>query len=381
MVVAGPILGSVTYAASPVIVPTLNSLPFNQLQPVFTFDISGQVPLYTFGKITNARDAATANVRVTEWDFEKLRQQARMDVRRAYFGLMFARDARYLAGEVRDRLDKAIAAIEERIAKGDTSVDVTDKLRLDMQKYELVARSGEADKGESFAIATLRFLTGVQTAFDIPDEPLKHPERPLAPLVRYLQAARLFRPEVMMARAGIVARQAQVDLARSYMFPDIGLGLQGSYAVAPGATRDNPFLFGLNHFYVAGGFGINWNLDLLPKAARMAQAEAQLEETRALERMALGGIAVEVENAYAGALEARQREEAWDGAEHTARQWMLTVQDAIDLGTKDEKAMSDPLRLYVNARANHLQALMDVNVTMSELARVSGWDNAAPEGS
>jgi multidrug efflux system outer membrane protein len=54
------------------------------------------------------------------------------------------------------------------------------------------------------------------------------------------------------------------------------------------------------------------------------------------------------------------------------------VQDAIDLGTKDERYIVEPLRAYVFARANHVQALMDFNVALSELARVTGWDAAAP---
>ena len=44
----------------------------------------------------------------------------------------------------------------------------------------------------AFATAALRVFTGVQTAFDIPDEPLKRPYMPLGPAVRYLTAARLF---------------------------------------------------------------------------------------------------------------------------------------------------------------------------------------------
>jgi hypothetical protein len=56
------------------------------------------------------------------------------------------------------------------------------------------------------------------------------------------------------------------------------------------------------------------------------------------------------------------------------------VQDQIDLGTKNENAMNEPIRVYVNARVNHIYALMDLNVSMSELARVSGWDAAAPTG-
>jgi hypothetical protein len=37
--------------------------------------------------------------------------------------------------------------------------------------------------------------------------------------------------------------------------------------------------------------------------------------------------------------------------------------------------------VYIDARVNHVTALMDLNVAMSDLARVSGWDSAAPSGS
>ena len=170
--------------------------------------------------------------------------------------------------------------------------------------------------------------------------------------------------------------------------PVVGLVVHGhslgaTYAVTPSATPQvgawtgDPF----NKFGYYFGFGLRWNLDLLPNAARVAQAESQLEETRALERLALGGIAVEVENAYGIVIEARGREEAWGRAEHRAKKWISTIQDAIDLGTKDERSLIEPLRAYVNARINHTQSLMDLNVAMSDLARVSGWDSAAPTGS
>jgi hypothetical protein len=57
------------------------------------------------------------------------------------------------------------------------------------------------------------------------------------------------------------------------------------------------------------------------------------------------------------------------------------VQDHIDLGTWNETSLNCPLRSYLNARVQHLQALMDYNVAMSNLAMVSGWDSAAPQGS
>lgn len=375
-----PIGGTAFYNAAP------SSLLNTNLQdgwgPFFRFDINGAVPLWTFGKIDAVKRAGEAQVRVFEWDQEKFRQQTRMDVRRAYFGLLLARDAKYLADDIMGRVDKVINSIKKKLAKGDTSLEEIDKIRMQIYRDEIHARVGEAVRGESYALAVLRFVTGVQTAFDVPDEPLKRPDTAIGPIVRYLQAARLFRPEVNMARAGVSARGAWVDYQRARLFPDIGLGLGASYSYGPTATIQNnawvvdPF----NRFGFAALVGMRWPLDLMPQAARTSQAEAQLEESRALERLALGGVSVEVEGAYAAVLEAKTREESWDRAEHRARQWISTVQDAIDIGTKDERAMNEPLRVYVGTRVAHLYALMDLNINMSELARVSGWDTAAPTG-
>jgi outer membrane protein TolC len=375
----GQLKGTPTYTSSGQAARTLSY--WDGVQPFLNVDLNGVIPLYTFGKITAIKQAAEANVRVNEWDIEKWRQLARMDVRRAYFGAMLARDGRYLINDIIDKLNKGIRGIQDKLAKNDTTVEEVDKIRLQAIREETVARSGEADRGERYAMAVLRFYTGVQTAFDIPDEPLKRPESVIAPVVRYLAAARIFRPEVNMARAGMVARKAQVDLARANYFPDIGIGLGASYAVGPSATPQygnvwvsDPF----NHWYAGGGLGLRWGLDFLPKSARVAQAESQLEEVRAQERMALGGIAVEVENAYGTVLEAKLREEAFARDEHLTKQWISTVEDAIDLGQKDERALTEPLRFYINARIGHIYALMDYNVALSELARASGWDAAAP---
>jgi outer membrane protein TolC len=303
-----------------------------------------------------------------------------MDVRRAYYGVLLARDAVYLTGEIGRELDKAIRSVKEKIARDEKGVSDVDVFRLEVLKEEVSSRAGEGTRGEAVAMSSLRFLTGVASDFDVPDEPIQPPKAPLAPLVRYLTAARVFRPEVNMARAGVAARSAQVDLARAKMLPDFGILVGADYTRAPSATTQStawafdPF----NHFYYTVGIGARWSLDLMPAYARMNQAESQLEETRSLERLALGGLAVEVETAYAGAVEARQREEAWSRAEHKAKQWIATVNAQIDLGTSDEKALVEPLKAYINARAQHIVAIMDCNVTQSQLALASGWDGAAP---
>lgn len=373
-----PLGGTPFYNATPFTV--LNASPGDGWQPFLQFNIRGTIPLYTFGKITNIADAARAQVRFNEWDLEKSRQQVRMDVRRAYYGLMLARDAKYIGGDVLSRLDRGLDSLNKKLRANDTTVEEVDKLRLEVYRDEIVARLAEAKRGETFATAALRFLTGVQTAFDIPDEPLSRPVTRLGPVVRYLTAARVFRPDVNLARAGVAGRKAFLEYRRSELFPNLGLGLGASYSVAPSAVQQTTAWIGdpFNRFGFFAGLGVEWGLDILPKQARIAFAESQLEEARALERLALGGVAVEVENAHATAVESSTREEIWERAEHRAKRWISMVQDAMDLGTKDERALIEPLRAFVFARANHVQALMDYNIALSDLARVTGWDAVAP---
>ncbi|RYZ64134.1 MAG: TolC family protein [Proteobacteria bacterium] len=255
-------------------------------------------------------------------------------------------------------------------------------LRLGMYKDQIVVRRAETEKGERYALAALRFFTGVQSRFDVPDEPLKAPDVPIAPLNRYLTAARLFRPDVNMARAGLVARKAWVDYQRARYYPDIGLGVSAFYSYAPSAERQTNAWTGdpFNNFGFGFFAGARWPLDFLAQSARVQQAEAQLQETRALERMALGGVGVEVENQYGIVVEAKARVDRWGHMTRTARKWIATVQDSIELGTRDQRALLEPVRYYVDARSQELYATHDLNVQLSELSRLTGWDTAAPTG-
>jgi outer membrane protein TolC len=381
--VAPPLLGSVLYpqsALGPSTQASRNITSLQGLQPFASFSLNGVFPLWTFGKIDAAAGAAEANVRVSEWDMERWRQQTRSDVRRAYYHLQSARDSKYLLTDALDRLGKAIDGMRDRIARGDRNVSETDRLRLEVFRQDVTVQSLQADRYEAHDLASLHFFTGVQTRFDVVDEPLKLPDRPLGPIVQYMESARLSRGDVNMARAGVIARRAWADYNRAKLFPDVGLGLGAGFVSTPSAVSqqnlwaNDPY----NYFGYVVAFGLRWSLDLLPQAARTRASESQLAETRSLEDLAMGNAMWEVEKAYADAVEAKRREETWERAEHVAKEWLADVQGHIDVGTSDERALLEPLRSYGSARAQHVTALLDYNVAMSNLVLASGLDAAAP---
>jgi outer membrane protein TolC len=340
--------------------------------------VEGTIPLWTFGKITNVWRAAEAQIKVGENDVVKQRNQIKLDVRRAYFGLQLARDANALLDDAAAKLDKAVDKLDGDVKAG--NADEVDLYKLRTFRFELEGRRSESRRYEAIALSSLRFLTGEGTSFDIPPVPLRPAKRALGPVAQYLQAARINRPEVNMLRAGLLAREAQADLARSRFLPDIGISLGATWSRAPlVADQLNPYIRDdANYLRYGAALGMRWRLDLLPDAARLAQANAAVEELRETERYALGGIGVEVETAYAQVADAQRREQAYGNAERMARQWIIAVQQAIDVGTRDEGDLVDAAKQFATQRYNHLSATMDLNLAWATLALATAWDDIAP---
>jgi hypothetical protein len=76
--------------------------------------------------------------------------------------------------------------------------------------------------------------------------------------------------------------------------------------------------------------------------------------------------------------DAQTREQAYGAAQRTARQWVIAIQQGIDVGTKDDADLVDAARQWALQRYNHLTATMDLNLAWSSLALVTAWDDVAP---
>lgn len=372
LTVAPPLRGTAVYS------PNSDVSIDDDLSLAWQLGIEGAIPLWTFGKISNLVDAAEAQVKVGEHAVKKEKNEVSLSVRKAYYGAQLARDALALIGEAQRRIDKYLASLQRKVDQG--GGDDIELLKLKMNRAELDAREAEAQKQERIALAGLRFLTGIQTNFDIRDEPLRRVPHLLGPLSTYLSAARLYRPEINMARAGVMAREAQLGVERARYFPDLAIALSAKWTRAPGVDDQvNPFARDeANYLRYGAGLVLKWKLDLLPQTARVAQARAELEEQRATERYALGGVAVEVETAFADAQEAQRRLDAYTEATQYAKQWLVKVQQGIDVGTFEDEDIVDPAKEYALKKYALMTAIFDYNVALSKLALATGWSSVAP---
>ncbi|MEO5728408.1 MAG: TolC family protein, partial [Byssovorax sp.] len=77
----------------------------------------------------------------------------------------------------------------------------------------------------------------------------------------------------------------------------------------------------------------------------------------------------------------KKRVDIYAKAVQTAKRWLVMVQQGIDVGTIADKELLDPAKAYALNRFNQLNAIMELDLAMSRLAKATGWDAIAPDGS
>ena len=87
----------------------------------------------------------------------------------------------------------------------------------------------------------------------------------------------------------------------------------------------------------------------------------------------MGGIMLEVRKAYGEVSEARQRV-ASDGrrGEKAGKAWISAVAQNFAVGLAEARDFSDALIAFFGMRTRYLQAVYDLDVALSSLARATG---------
>ncbi|MBN8615251.1 MAG: TolC family protein [Deltaproteobacteria bacterium] len=372
----GQVTAGFTFApeqsGSPIFSPDSQVPVENPWQPVLQFGIEGVIPLWTFGKLGAAREAGRAGVRAAEADRQRVRQQLMYDVRRAYFALQLSLDLGQMMHETLPRIREALENVEDQIAEGDPDVDETDRYRLAAALAEIEARGAQIVHLEASSRAVLRLLTGVRR-FRVPECPITRVDARLLPVEHYVDNALSERPEVRMLEAAVRARESSLDITRAGFLPDIGLAYLFRTSYAPGITdQTNPFVIDYaNYMQIGAGLVMRWSIDLWGNAYRVDRESAHLDDVRARSLEARLGLEIEVTEAYNAAVEARDREVAYDRGRRETRSWFIAAAQGVELGTSELDDMVDAVRQYLTARYSHLQAIHDTNSAFANLERVS----------
>ena len=309
-----------------------------------------------------AKTRYAAQVSAAFLQYQQARNDLALEVRKAYYNLLAARESDGVAREGVTMASKHLDLTKVMLAAGTAMERDVKAADADLAEAELGL--SRARNGQSLALANLNRLLGRDpaTPIDIPRPAVQPavPEKPDAGV----QAALNRRPELKLLESQIKAAQAGVILARSQEGPS--LSIRGI------ASAQTPTAF-MKSDYFAGSLVLSWNpfdggkakSDAKEAKARASQLEALLEEARL-------GIRVDVQKAWTDMREAADRI-------RTADRQMAAAESAADVSRlrfevrqATQLEVSNALLNVTKARMNRAQAVLDLNTAAADYAHATG---------
>jgi outer membrane protein TolC len=353
------------------------------LGPFVRIDGSAIQPLWTWGQLDAARDAANAGVSARELLVKSQVQAVQLRIVQLFWAQVLARKLLVLATDVEKSLGEVNQKIDEALAAEDGSISTEDRFRVKLFEGLLGQRRADAQRGLEQAriglAATLALdPSGVQ--FEAPALDPGHADLPV--LTALLADADAQRPDLKALDEAIKAREAELAAGEAGFLPTIFLAGQFSFAYA--ANRDiqtNPWVN--DPFRTVGGgvvLGARQNLAFPTMRAQLMKVEAELDTLRAQRQGAHRLVQVEVEGAYADAVAARDRLAAAQGSLGAGKSWFRSAALNFGLGVDDAKALLDAYSGYVESQVGLASASYDLIVARARLDQLTGKALSQGEG-
>ncbi|MDE2089046.1 MAG: TolC family protein [Gammaproteobacteria bacterium] len=333
-------------------------------------------PLYTFGKIRNYAAAAQGNIDVKRADVRIQRINTRLQVMRAYYGYLTARDTRYLLEDVKSRLKGAVDLVQRWLKEGNGRARLSDLYALQTGQALVNKYLAQAQAVEKIALDGLKVLTGVglHHELQVADQNIQPVAPPTQTLAEMEAQALAQRPEIAQLTAGLSAQRHLVAAHKAEKLPNLYAGVVGTFSYAPGRTRlDNPFIYDpFNSAGLTPVIGVKWDWESGVQPARVARAQAQLNALVQKAALAQQGIPFQVAEAYHRVRADHTSVEQLALGSQAARRWMITSYADFQAGFQKPSKVLEAFKAYVEAQSDYYTAVNDYDMQVAELKRMTG---------
>jgi len=344
--------------------------------PFGRVDVNVVQPLWTWGQLTAAKDAAQAGVRGKQLLLADTEHQVQLRVVQLYWAVALARKLLGLGNEVEGDLRDVEKRIEKSLAAADGQLTQEDKFRVAIFRGDLEQRRADGQKAMRLArIGLAATLAIAEPELQLKDEALptqpdtKTPDRDAA--IRQAESAR---PDLLALDQAIAALEAQAKANRAAELPQVFAA--GTFAYSRAPNRDivtNPWIsdpFNTLTFGVV--LGLRQNLALPTLTAQAEKADAELARTRRQRDGLARLVTVQTEQATAELLGAIDRHKAAQAAVIAGRSWFRTAGLNFGVGVSDAKALIEAYVGYFKTQLDSAQAIYELLLARSHLDQVTG---------
>ena len=333
-------------------------------------------PIYTFGKITEAKKAASHGIKVEQSMVRQKATDVALEIKKYYYGHLAALEGKRLINEIAGYLETAIKRTKKLLEEESEHVTELDLYKLEAFEGMLEKYREEVNKNIILSKEALRTFIGLEkgSEFALKDKKHKPAEVKIETLDFYSEKSKDLRPEFTQLREGIQAKKALVEMANADLYPVIFAA--GFYSYANASERDkvtNPWIYDFFRHNAGGiALGMKWNFDFGITRSKINHARADRLKYERLRDYATIGIPMQVEKSYRELIEAKKNIEATKKAYQSARKWMIGAVMNYDMGVGEASDAGDAIVAYGQIKQEYIKSVYNFNMSYANVLQTSG---------
>jgi outer membrane protein len=370
----------------PPFVQTIPAGTFGPQQPELSFTLSPvvlnnynlrlslQQPLFTGFRVESSSNIADLSARATQEELHRDEAELIYDIRNAYWTLYKAFEFKKVIDENVEQVNAHLDDVQHLMNQGMATTN--DVLRVQVQLSNAQLLQIDAKNNVRLAMLALNNTIGqpLETSIElvsIPDssfrESSKGSDKDLNALV--LKAMEN-RAELKSMQYRVEASEAGVTQAKSGWYPQVYL--TGNYYYARPNQRILPTE---DRFNDTWDIGISASLDIWnwgTTVHQTQQAQAQLTQTQDALSQLRDGITLEVTQNYLNVDQAKERIGVSDQSVKQAEENYRVTNEKFKLGVALNSDLLDAEAALLQAKWNHIQALVDFELAQARLTKSVG---------
>lgn len=371
------IIGPVNDAKRPVILGTRIHDPSPDTVGGFgRIDFTVAQPLYTFGKLSHRKEAASRGIRAKEMKLVERKNEIALRVKELYYALILAGAGIDAANDADSFFDDARRRMKRLLEIGSTNVIESDLYRVDAYRADTAKSRAEAEKGVKVSYFALKSMIQLppRTEFDLAEKTLPLKEETLSELESYIQRAYGERPEFKQLDEALAAQESLVRAAESDRYPSFFVALEGSLAGAPGReTFRNAYIQDeFNHAVIGVVAGVKWNFDFGISKAKVDKEKAEYGRLHYTKASAKLDIPIQVAQYYQEVRQWKVAVDSYKNGATASRKWVVAALSSFDMGVGTADDMLRAIEKYGENEGKYLEALFNYNLSVAQLEYAVG---------
>ncbi|MCC5926314.1 MAG: TolC family protein [Bacteroidetes bacterium] len=347
-------------------------------------EISAIQPVYTWGAISSAIQAAKQGVYAAQAEFDIKSDNYEIQLYELYYSMLLARELQTLIERANRDLQTAQTELNRMFEEGENDLEEADLFQFRIFTFQFQTQVDEVSENKRF----LQSAWNLALANDNSEIIYLPAERFLDPLSfqpesldAYEVSAIANRPEFIQVQSAQRAAQYGLNVAKSANYPTVIMGFSAAFARTPNRPRQaNPFIRNSANFEnVVYGIGLRQNLNFNVNRENINRSQLQLRQATYARNAVSDGIRLELRENYRRMMMSFSRMENTREALDVSNEWLRMEQIEYDLGFGEVKNLVDAMRSTLELEVQLRQRIFDFNVNIGKLNKAAGLPIVQPK--